>query len=84
MFVVTVDTRRTVNIKSYGITATAGNVIGHLTVILALVFIRDLGQAESFLMTKSNRSSGRVLDPSVGGERVGFGVTSELDRVSIV
>ena len=74
------------DVEKDGAAATAGDVIGHLTEILALVLITQFGQLQSFLMAHGDgaRARGGVQHPSVGGERVGFSMTSELHRLCIV
>ena len=84
MFVVAVDPGWTVDIECDGLAPAAGNIIGHLTQVFSLVSVLDMVKLQCPLMTQGEGAPGRVVHPSIGGERVGFSVTSELDRVCIV
>ena len=55
-----------------------------LTHVLALVSVAHMLKLQCPLMTQGDRAQGRLVHPSVGGQRVGFSVTSELNRVCIV
>lgn len=84
MFVVAVNPWWTVDIECDGLAPAAGNVVGHLTHVLALVSVAHMLELQCPLMTQGDGAQGRLVHPSVGGQRVGFSVTSELNRVCIV
>ena len=84
MLVVGVDPGWTMNIESDRLTLAAGDVIAHLTAVLSLVSVGHTVQLQCSLVSQDHRPVTSVVEPAVGGERVGFSVASQLHRVCLV